>query len=313
MDALRSALQPITHNLPGPIRDLGVSIIGDTCYKALLLDVDLENTECVKLAVSKALGIGIVGASSIVKVPQIVKLVQSQSASGVSFLSYLLETSSYLISLAYNYRNAFPFSTYGETALVLGQNVIITVLVLNYSGRAGMAALFVAALATSVVTLFNENILDMQKLSYLQVGAGALGVASKIPQILAIWQEGGTGQLSAFAVSFSRRRDYKQQCELVWVTWSLTLLLRIQVFNYLLGSLTRIFTTLQEVDDKLILYGFVAGFALNLVLALQMVYYWNAPSAKAKGKRKEVPVEAPSSATATAVPKSKGPTTRRRG
>ncbi|KAK4116163.1 mannose-P-dolichol utilization defect 1 protein [Canariomyces notabilis] len=284
MDALRSALQPITHNLPGPIRDLGVSIIGDTCYKALLLDVDLENTECVKLAVSKALGIGIVGASSIVKVPQIVKLVQSQSASGVSFLSYLLETSSYLISLAYNYRNAFPFSTYGETALVLGQNVIITVLVLNYSGRAGMAALFVAALATSVVTLFNANILDMQKLSYLQVGAGALGVASKIPQILAIWQEGGTGQLSAFAV-----------------------------FNYLLGSLTRIFTTLQEVDDKLILYGFVAGFALNLVLALQMVYYWNAPSAKAKGKRKEVPVEAPSSATATAVPKSKGPTTRRRG
>lgn len=201
MDALRSALQPITHNLPGPIRDLGVSIIGDTCYKTLLLDVDLENAECVKLAVSKALGIGIVGASSIVKVPQIVKLVRSQSASGVSFLSYLLETSSYLISLAYNVRNAFPFSTYGETALVLGQNVIITVLVLNYSGRASMAALFIAALATSAVTLFSQDMLDMQKLSYLQVGAGALGVASKVPQILAIWQEGGTGQLSAFTVS----------------------------------------------------------------------------------------------------------------
>jgi mannose-P-dolichol utilization defect protein 1 len=88
----------------------------------------------------------------------------------------------------------------------------------------------------------------------------------------------------------------------------------LQVFNYLIGSLTRIFTTLQEVDDKLILYGFVAGFALNLVLALQMVYYWNAPSAKAKGKQKEAPVSAaPSSATTTSTPKSKGPTTRRRG
>jgi mannose-P-dolichol utilization defect protein 1 len=87
----------------------------------------------------------------------------------------------------------------------------------------------------------------------------------------------------------------------------------LQVFNYLLGSLTRIFTTLQEVDDKLILYGFVAGFALNLVLALQMVYYWNAPSAKAKGKQKEAPVQAaPSSATTSSTPK-KGPTTRRRG
>lgn len=45
----------------------------------------------------------------------------------------------------------------------------------------------------------------------------------------------------------------------------------LQVFNYLFGSLTRIYTTLQEVDDKLILYGFVGGFVLNVVLAGQMV------------------------------------------
>ncbi|KAI0544261.1 hypothetical protein F4679DRAFT_565684 [Xylaria curta] len=291
MEALRSALQPLqplTHNLPAPIRDLGVSIIGETCYKTLVLDLDPTDSECLKFAISKGLGIGIIGASSIVKVPQIIKLLQSKSASGISFLSYLLETTSYLITLAYNIRNGFPFSTFGETALILGQNVVITVLVLNYSGRASMAALFVAALAVSFVTLFNTNILDMQALGYLQAGAGVLGVASKVPQIAAIFQEGGTGQLSAFTV-----------------------------FNYLAGSLSRIFTTLQEVDDKLILYGFIAGFTLNLVLAVQMVYYWNAPSAKAKGKMKEVPitVTGPSSAvSSSASPKSnKGPSTRRRG
>lgn len=93
-----------------------------------------------------------------------------------------------------------------------------------------------------------------------------------------------------------------------------------QVFNYLLGSLARVFTTLQEVDDKLILYSFVAGFTLNLVLALQMLFYWNKPSAKALGKRKEKgrqPITATSStttgsSTATSAPK-KAPTTRRRG
>ncbi|KAK8058786.1 monosaccharide-P-dolichol utilization protein [Apiospora phragmitis] len=274
MEALKSALEPlkpITNSLPGPIRDLGVSIIGDTCYKTLILDLDPTATECVKLAISKGLGIGIIGASSIVKVPQILKLVQSQSASGVSFLSDLLETSSYLISLAYNVRNGFPFSTFGETALILG--------------RAGVAALFVAALAVSVVSLFTESVIDANALSYLQAGAGVLGVASKVPQIAAIWQQGGTGQLSAFTV-----------------------------FNYLAGSLSRIFTTLQEVDDKLILYGFIAGFALNCVLAAQMVYYWNAPSAKVRGKMKEAPVAAPtSSGSSSATPKSKGPTTRRRG
>lgn len=200
-DALQPVLQPITHNLPAPIRDLGVSLIGDKCYSSLVLDIDVADEGCLKLAVSKALGVGIVAASSVVKVPQIVNLARSRSASGVSFLSYLLETSSYLISLAYNVRNGFPFSTYGETALIIGQNVVITVLVLNYSGRAGFAALFVAALAGAVGALFTDGLLDAKTMGFLQAGAGTLGVASKVPQIVAIWQEGGTGQLSAFTVS----------------------------------------------------------------------------------------------------------------
>ncbi|PMD50965.1 monosaccharide-P-dolichol utilization protein [Hyaloscypha bicolor E] len=285
MDSLRSALQPITHSLPAPIHDLGVSILGETCYKTLLLDIDLSSTDCIKLAISKGLGIGIIAASTIVKVPQILKLINSKSSEGISFLSYLLETSAYLISLAYNVRQGFPFSTYGETSLIMAQNVVIAVLVLHYSGKQSAAALFVAGLATSAATLFTEGVLDMKTLSYLQAGAGVLGIASKVPQIAAVWQEGGTGQLSAFAV-----------------------------FNYLAGSLSRIFTTLQEVNDKLILYGFIAGFALNAVLAAQMVYYWNAPTKKStKGKQKEkVVVPAPTGST-TATPKGKNPTTRRRG
>ena len=201
MDSLRSALQPLTHNLPTPIRDLGVSLLGEACYKNLLLDIDLEATDCIKLAVAKGLGIGIIAASSIVKVPQIIKLVNSKSPSGVSFLSYLLETAAYLISLAYNVRQEFPISTYGETGLILVQNVVIAVLVLQYSGKPSTAALFVAQLAASAFLLFSKELVPMETLKYLQAGAGVLGVASKLPQIFAIYQQGGTGQLSAFAVS----------------------------------------------------------------------------------------------------------------
>jgi len=201
MDSLRSALQPLTHNLPTPIRDLGVSLLGEACYKNLLLDIDLEATDCIKLAVAKGLGIGIIAASSIVKVPQIIKLVNSKSPSGVSFLSYLLETAAYLISLAYNVRQEFPISTYGETGLILVQNVVIAVLVLQYSGKSSTAALFVAQLAASAFLLFSKELVPMETLKYLQAGAGVLGVASKLPQIFAIYQQGGTGQLSAFAVS----------------------------------------------------------------------------------------------------------------
>ncbi|CAK7201230.1 hypothetical protein SEUCBS139899_003933 [Sporothrix eucalyptigena] len=288
MDVVRSLIQPVTHNLPAPIRDIGVGLLGDTCYQALILDVDETNVECIKLAVSKGLGVGIVGASAVVKVPQILNLVRSKSAAGVSFLSYLLETTAYLVSLAYNVRNGFPFSTYGETAFILVQNVVITLLVLHYSGRGAAAALLAAVLAVAATALFSSPgstagalAISATQLGYLQAGAGALGVASKIPQILAIWQEGGTGQLSAFTV-----------------------------FNYLVGSLSRIFTTLQEVDDKLILYSFIAGFALNAVLAVQMVYYWNTAPAASKSssakKGKGKAVSSPGSATSTPSKKGKG-------
>ena len=61
------------------------------------------------------------------------------------------------------------------------------------------------------------------------------------------------------------------------------------MFNYLAGSLSRIFTTLQEVDDPLILYGFIAGYVLNAVLTAQMVYYWNSPASVQKHGSKARP------------------------
>jgi mannose-P-dolichol utilization defect 1 len=202
MDSIRSALQPVTHNLPGPIRDLGVSILGDACYKTLILDIDHTATECIKLAISKGLGIGIIAGSATVKIPQLLKIISSRSASGVSFLSYLMESSAFLIGLAYSYRQGFPFSTYGENALILAQNVVISVLVLHYSGKTNAAAVFAAGLAATVFALFNPQLVDAKIMSYLQIAASVLGVGSKVPQILAIYQEGGTGQLSAFAVCF---------------------------------------------------------------------------------------------------------------
>jgi mannose-P-dolichol utilization defect protein 1 len=201
MDALKSAIQPITHNLPKPIADLGESLLGPTCYKTLIYNVDLTATECVKLAISKGLGIGIIGASSIVKVPQLLKLINSQSAEGVSFTSYLLESSAYLISLSYNVRHGFPFSTYGETALILVQNIAIASLVLKFSGNGVGIAGWIGGLIAAGAALFNADWVGDEKLSLLQATAGVLGVASKVPQILTIWSEGGTGQLSAFAVS----------------------------------------------------------------------------------------------------------------
>lgn len=200
MDLIRSNLQPLTHNLPPPLRSTLISLLGAPCYKTLVLDLDIQPSPCLTLLISKTLGLAIISASSVVKIPQLLKLLSSGSATGVSFLAYLLETTSYAISLAYNARHGFPFSTYGETALIAAQNVVIAMLVLKYQERSVAAAVFIAGLAAAGWALQDDKVVDMKLLGYLQVGAGILSVASKVPQIWTVYQKGGTGQLSAFAV-----------------------------------------------------------------------------------------------------------------
>jgi mannose-P-dolichol utilization defect protein 1 len=203
---LQPLLRPIVDAIPEPVHDAVISLIGSPCHSALLLDLDLtKDPACTSLAISKALGIAIVGASAVVKVPQILKLISSRSSAGVSFVSYALETASLLITLSYGVRNQFPFSTYGESALIAIQDVAVGVLVLTFAGRSAAAATFVAVVAAAVYALlFDQTLVDAQTMSYLQAGAGILGVASKAPQIYTIWSQGGTGQLSAFAVRLRR-------------------------------------------------------------------------------------------------------------
>ncbi|KAI4200406.1 MAG: hypothetical protein LQ350_003944 [Teloschistes chrysophthalmus] len=316
MDLLRPYLLPLTHSLPAPLVQAGHSLLGPTCYKTLLLDLDVDpRSPCFSLLISKTIGVGIITLSSIIKIPQILKIINSQTAAGISMPSVLLETFSYVVTVAYSARSGFPFTAWGETALIAVQDVVICALVFvlgqsaptrramekkkKEGGDAGgqqgkvLASVFVGVVAAGVYALQDTKVVDMGTLQTLQAGAGAVGVLSKAPQIWSNWQMGGTGQLSAFTV-----------------------------FLYLAGSLSRIFTTLQEVPDRLILYGFMGAFLLNGVLAAQMVYYWRSPATEGhgeeigeKGRRAVAAVEEKGgAASATGMQgRGKGPSTRRRG
>lgn len=203
LNPLQPYLLPITTSLPEQVSNALISLLGEQCYNNLVLSLDVtKDPECLPLAISKALGLAIISASAIVKVPQILKLLSSRTAEGVSFSSYALETASYLITLAYNARQNFPFSTYGESALIAVQDVVVSVLVLVFSGQGATAGAFIAAVGGIVYALLfsGETLVDQATMNYLQTGAGALGVASKLPQIYTIWKQGGTGQLSSFTV-----------------------------------------------------------------------------------------------------------------
>jgi len=203
------------------------------------------------LLFSKLLSLAIVGSSAIVKVPQILIIAGKSSAEGISLTSVVLGLLCYTVTVAYNFRNGYAFSTYGETSLITVQDAIIAILILFYgNGKKGDgnfigAAVFPVIYSAFAYSLIFTDLLPMDALRVAQSATIPVLLLSRVPQIYANYKNSSTGNLSSVAV-----------------------------FLFAVGSLARVFTTLQEVDDIVILTGFISGTVLNLILAAQMIYYW---------------------------------------
>jgi mannose-P-dolichol utilization defect protein 1 len=192
-------------------------------------------------------------------------VISANSARGLSLTAYVLETLSYAISLAYSYRNAFPFSTYGENLFLTIQNVLITILITHHlptsvssKAKPGNPVGVAFVLAASTGVAYGLSTITSAQLAYLQALTLPLGLFSKLPQIAQNYAAQSTGQLSAFAV-----------------------------IAQVAGCAARIFTTATEVGDPLLQAGFVMALVLNLVLATQLYVYWG------RDERARVPVDAP--------------------
>ncbi|KAJ1734700.1 hypothetical protein LPJ61_000940 [Coemansia biformis] len=239
--------------LPDLLRNPIAALIGEDCTVTLIDKFNLFEPTCLRHALSKGLGLGIVLGGCIVKLPQLFKILKSKSVAGISFSSYVLELLANAITLAYNYRRGYAFTTYGEAVFIGAQNYVIALLMLIFAGRASLAVVTGALFAAFAIALFEVSVVGDTLLSTLYGLTIPLVISSRIPQIYTIHKNKFTGQLSAFAV-----------------------------FNYFLGTAARLFTTLVEVDDSLVLVGAVLAFLANSVLAAQMLYYWNAPAPKEK-------------------------------
>lgn len=149
---------------------------------------------------SKLLGSAILLGAPLVKVDQIRLLVRGKSGAGVSLPAYVLETGALGVGCVYNARRGSPVSTYGEAGVIAVQNLVVLGLVCWYRGVGAWGVLsgVVGALAVGwgVLRVGEEG------LGWAQMGAGVVGVLAKGPQIWEVWREGGTGELSALAVSF---------------------------------------------------------------------------------------------------------------
>lgn len=232
--------------LPAILREPAVGLIGDKCYVSLIENLNIQDVDCIKYSVSKGLGLGIVLGGSIVKIPQILTILKNKSAEGLSLASFLLEALSYSITLSYNIRQGNPFSTYGEIMFIYIQNIIITSLIFYFGRQPAKMVAALIGLLSIFWALNNVALVPAVAMSSLFAATIPLNLAAKIPQIYTNFKNKSTGQLSVFTV-----------------------------VNYFVGSSIRVFTTMTEIDDPIMLFGGLLASSFNAILLLQVILYWN--------------------------------------
>ena len=109
---------------------LQLSLLSPKCFDSLVVNMQFNNTECLKMLISRGLGLAIVAGATCVKLPQIIKIYRSGSAKGISFLATLLELVAVTANGAYSFSKGFPFSAYGEAVFLALETSLIAIFIL---------------------------------------------------------------------------------------------------------------------------------------------------------------------------------------
>lgn len=236
------------------VKKVALSLMTEQCYQEFFIKFNFLNLVCLKALISKAVGFAIIAGSSIVKVPQILKIWNNHSAAGISLISVLTDLYALTIAGSYSIVRGFPFSSFGETLFLGAQTLTIAAQVLFYNVSAIVAAAFIAIYAATSYTT-SSGLVPVDTLWTLQTTTLPILLFGKLAQAYSNFKNKGTGQLSAAT------------CTML-----------------LFGSTSRIFTTLQETGDKLIALTYILATIGNAIIVFQFIYYRKPAPQKSKKK-----------------------------
>ena len=215
----------------------------EKCWATFFEEFDFTNVECLKSLISKGLGLAIILGSFLLKAPQIFNIVKSKSGSGLSLSSLYFDVMAFICPSVYGFRQGFPFLSYGESIVILVQNIIIVLLVWMYTKEVTTGhKLKVFVLISAAIG--GAFALPSGYLQLLPSIAIVLTIASRVPQVYANYSSGGTGVASS-------------------ITWLL---------NFV-GAVVRVFTTFNETGDMFQIAGFAIGASFSGMILLQILYY----------------------------------------
>lgn len=199
---------------------------------------------CAGAILSKVLGYAVVAGSAALKLPQILGMLSSKSADGISRPSIEAETVGYFISMSYSMVRGMSFNAYGETVFLLVQDVLVLGLITLFGDKSYMRLLTVLLAIGGIGVGFHQKLLPDSTLEYVFSGMNSIFYYARAQQIYDSFKAKSTGQLSL-----------------------------VSSMLLLVGNAVRILTTMQEGGGMNMLIGYTISFSLNLMIVLQIMYY----------------------------------------
>ncbi|XP_022914168.1 mannose-P-dolichol utilization defect 1 protein homolog [Onthophagus taurus] len=227
------------------------------CFDEYFVKFNFLDVGCFKSTLSKCLGIGIILGSVLVKLPQILKIIKNKSGQGINILSVTLDLCAITIALSYNYVKRFPFTSWGDATFLALQTSLIGALALFYAGKQVQSILYLILYGVLLFILAGGPT-SIDILWTLQGFNIPILLVGKLAQAYTNWKNGSTGQLSA-----------------------------ITLFLLFFGSVARIFTSIQETGDSMVIITYCFSSFANGVILFQLLYYWNVDDQKKKIEKKK--------------------------
>ncbi|CAI7890326.1 unnamed protein product [Closterium sp. NIES-53] len=114
------------------MNELVIAGMNFTCVLVAVAEYQMPEKECLLNLLAKALGYGIILGSTILKLPQILVIIRSNSIEGLSVPSFEIECIGYTISVGYCLFKKVPFTAYGELFFLLLQSLILMFLIYSH-------------------------------------------------------------------------------------------------------------------------------------------------------------------------------------
>lgn len=185
-----------------------------------------------------------IGICFILKVPQILNIMNLKSAKGMSILGLSLELTSYTVMTSYNITNGYALLSYLEYPIILVQQYILIFLVLKYLDKINSMTILIAALYFITFSSLALQLLPKTFLTFFVPICTPISASSKVVQLLAILRAKNAESISV-------------------LTW----------FISALTNFTRIFTTWMDSADILLLGNLTISTFLSSCVMFTTIYY----------------------------------------